>query len=253
MMYNIDKLTLISGVDIPIPELRVNIHQPTIREIAYIGEKSFYEAARTITMEKEKLLNSLENISEEDKVVLSKMSNFEVFLKLLGARVLSQVNVQMLLSILFPDFSVEIEDRFIMLINPQLKQTVIVDENNFEVLQQVITAILCLQSGTQEEEFNPAGDRAREIADKIKRGREKVAALQGSQEKQTSFLSRYISSLGVGTNSLNIHNILDLTLYQFLNLIERFSLYNAYSISIKAKMAGAKDVEDVDWLKDIEK
>lgn len=252
-MYNIDRLTLISGIDIPIPELKVNIHQPTIKEIAYIGEKSFYEAAQTIAMEKEKLLLTIENLTEEDKVALSQMSNFEVFLKLLEARDLSRVKVQMLLSLLFPNFTIGIEDRFIILVNPQIKQTVIVDENNFEVLQQVITAILCLQSGTEEGEFNPAGDRARAIAEKIKRGREKVAALQGTNDKQSSFLSKYISSLGVGTNSLNIHNILDLTLYQFLNLIERFGLYTAYNISTQAKMAGAKDVEDIDWLKDIEK
>ena len=34
MMYSIDSLTLISGIDVPIPEIGVNIHQPTIREIA---------------------------------------------------------------------------------------------------------------------------------------------------------------------------------------------------------------------------
>ena len=53
MMYSIDSLTLISGIDVPIPEIGVNIHQPTIREIAYIGEKSFYEAAQTIIIQKE--------------------------------------------------------------------------------------------------------------------------------------------------------------------------------------------------------
>ena len=252
MMYSIDSLTLISGIDIPIPEIGVNIHQPTIREIAYIGEKSFYEAAQTMIIQKEGFINGLENITQEDKIALSQMSNFEIFLKLVEANPLSSTKVQMLLSLLFPDFNSSIEERFIFLVNPKEQKSILINDSNFEILQEVITTILCLQSGNTKEEFNPQGDRAREIAEKIKRGRERAARLKGEKRQQSSFLSKYISGLGIGTNTLNIHNVLDLTLYQLLNQLERYGLYTQYNISIQAKMAGAKDVEDVDWLKDIE-
>ena len=252
MMYSIDSLTLISGIDVPIPEIGVNIHQPTIREIAYIGEKSFYEAAQTIIIQKEDFINRLENITQEDKTALSQMSNFEIFLKLVEANPLSSTKVQMLLSLLFPDFNSSIEERFIFLVNPKEQKNILINDSNFEILQEIITTILCLQSGNTKEEFNPQGDRAREIAEKIKRGRERAARLKGEKRQQSSFLSKYISGLGIGTNTLNIHNVLDLTLYQLLNQLERYGLYTQYNISIQAKMAGAKDVEDVDWLKDIE-
>ena len=252
MMYSIDSLTLISGIDVPIPEIGVNIHQPTIREIAYIGEKSFYEAAQTIIIQKEDFINGLENITQEDKTALSQMSNFEIFLKLVEANPLSNTKVQMLLSLLFPDFNSSIEERFIFLVNPKEQKNILINDSSFEILQEVITTILCLQSGNTKEEFNPQGDRAREIAEKIKRGRERAARLKGEKRQQSSFLSKYISGLGIGTNTLNIHNVLDLTLYQLLNQLERYGLYTQYNISIQAKMAGAKDVEDVDWLKDIE-
>lgn len=252
MMYSIDSLTLISGIDVPIPEIGVNIHQPTIREIAYIGEKSFYEAAQTIIIQKEDFINGLENITQEDKIALSQMSNFEIFLKLIEANSLSSTKVQMLLSLLFPDFNSSIEERFIFLVNPKEQKNILINDSNFEILQEVITTILCLQSGNTKEEFNPQGDRAREIAEKIKRGRERAARLKGEKRQQSNFLSKYISGLGIGTNTLNIHNVLDLTLYQLLNQLERYGLYTQYNISIQAKMAGAKDVEDVDWLKDIE-
>lgn len=251
-MYSIDSLTLISGIDVPIPEIGVNIHQPTIREIAYIGEKSFYEAAQTVIIQKEDFINGLENITQEDKTALSQMSNFEIFLKLVEANPLSNTKVQMLLSLLFPDFNSSIEERFIFLVNPKEQKNILINDSNFEILQEVITTILCLQSGNTKEEFNPQGDRAREIAEKIKRGRERAARLKGEKRQQSSFLSKYISGLGIGTNTLNIHNVLDLTLYQLLNQLERYGLYTQYNISIQAKMAGAKDVEDVDWLKDIE-
>ena len=252
MMYSIDSLTLISGIDVPIPEIGVNIHQPTIREIAYIGEKSFYEAAQTIIIQKEDFINGLENITQEDKTALSLMSNFEIFLKLVEANPLSSTKVQMLLSLLFPDFNSSIEERFIFLVHPKEQKSILINDSTFEILQEVITTILCLQSGNTKEEFNPQGDRAREIAEKIKRGRERAARLKGEKEQQSNFLSKYISGLGIGTNTLNIHNVLDLTLYQLLNQLERYGLYTQYNISIQAKMAGAKDVEDVDWLKDIE-
>ena len=258
MMYSIDSLTLISGIDVPIPEIGVNIHQPTIREIAYIGEKSFYEAAQTIWLilffqwKKKDFINGLENITQEDKTALSLMSNFEIFLKLVEANPLSSTKVQMLLSLLFPDFNSSIEERFIYLVNPKEQKSILINDSTFEILQEVIITILCLQSGNTKEEFNPQGDRAREIAEKIKRGRERAARLKGEKKQQSNFLSKYISGLGIGTNTLNIHNVLDLTLYQLLNQLERYGLYTQYNISIQAKMAGAKDVEDVDWLKDIE-
>lgn len=252
MMYSIDSLTLISGIDVPIPEIGVNIHQPTIREIAYIGEKSFYEAAQTMIIQKEDFINGLENIAQEDKIALSQMSNFEIFLKLVEANPLSSTKVQMLLSLLFPDFNSSIEERFIFLVNPKEQKSILINDSTFEILQEVITTILCLQSGNTKEEFNPQGDRAREIAEKIKRGRERAARLKGEKAQPSNFLSKHISGLGIGTNTLNIHNVLDLTLYQLLNQLERYGLYTQYNISIQAKMAGAKDVEDVDWLKDIE-
>ena len=38
----LNDLLLLSGNDIPFLEAQVNIHQPSIKEIAYIGEESFF-------------------------------------------------------------------------------------------------------------------------------------------------------------------------------------------------------------------
>ena len=35
-------LIFLSGVDIPFPEAQIVLHQPTIKEISYIGEQAFY-------------------------------------------------------------------------------------------------------------------------------------------------------------------------------------------------------------------
>ena len=36
------RLALMCGIDIPVPNLQLIIHQPTIKEIAYIGESDFF-------------------------------------------------------------------------------------------------------------------------------------------------------------------------------------------------------------------
>lgn len=251
-MCKIDSLSLIAGIDIPIPSIGINIHQPTLKEIAFLGEKDFYQAAQHIIINAEDMAKRLENLTEEDKIAISELSNFEVFLKLLEANNLTKIKVQMLFALLLPNYSVEIEERFIMLLNPAQGTTVFLNEENFQEFQDVISTILCLNSGKNKDDFNPVGDKAREIAEKLRKGRERVAKLKGDAGEQTSdFLSKYISGLGIGTNSLNIKDVLELTLYQLFDQLERFSLFSAYEIAIKAKMAGAEGVEDVDWLKNI--
>lgn len=254
-MYSIDKLTLISGIDIPIPELQVNIHQPTIKEIAYIGEKSFYTAANTLCIDKNMYINTLQGLEKEEIERLKQKSSFEIFLLIINFKenAMLKLNVISLFSLLFPTMSITIEERFIILVDAKEKRNIILNDETFEILQQIITTILCLHSGTGQDDFNPQGDRARAIAEKIKMGRAKAAMLKGeNNNNNASFLSKYISGLGIGTNSLTIRDTLELTLYQLLNQIQRYGLYAQYDISIRAKMAGASDVEEVDWLKDIE-
>lgn len=250
MTYKIDKLTLLSGMDVPIPTLGLVIHQPTIKEISIVGEADFFMAAETLIMTTDIFLkNSVDTLSEEDKKDISGMSNFQLIMTMIGSQFLLKINFNTLLCILFPNYTINIEDRFILF--SKEKDTIIVDENNFSVLQQVVEKILCLSTVNQKEEFNPSGETARMIAEKIKKSREKVARLKGEHKKEASVLSRYISGLSIGTQSLDIFKLLNLTLYQLFDQIERFTLYEQYKISIQAKLAGAKEVENVDWLQDL--
>jgi len=38
------RLALMTGIDIPIPECNIVIHQPTIKEISLIGEEEYFSA-----------------------------------------------------------------------------------------------------------------------------------------------------------------------------------------------------------------
>jgi hypothetical protein len=50
--------------------------------------------------------------------------------------------------------------------------SVMIDETNFEFLQAAITDICCLKTGPMDQQaFNPVNNKAREIAEKLMRGR----------------------------------------------------------------------------------
>ena len=103
----------------------------------------------------------------------------------------------------------------------------------------------------QSEDFNPANDRAREIAEKLRKGREKAAAAKGESIAEVSILSRYVSILAVG-NHKDINDLMEYTVYQLYDEFERYQLKLSYDMYIKQLLAGAKDPEKPkDWMKDI--
>jgi len=63
-----------------------------------------------------------------------------------------------------------------------------IDENNFDYLQDILRLIFCTKNGPMDSQsFNPADDKAREIAEKLMRGRARIAAERG--ESNSSIFS----------------------------------------------------------------
>ena len=102
----------------------------------------------------------------------------------------------------------------------------------------------------KDQQYNPANKKAEEIAAKLKRGRERIAAEKG--EGDGSMLSQYLSSATIGINSMSLADCMNLTLYQLLDLIERYSLYVNWDIDIRSRLAGASpDGDPENWMKNI--
>ena len=70
------------------------------------------------------------------------------------------------------------------------------------------------------------------------RGRQRVAAQKGG-DTITSMFSQYISVLTVGLESMSIFDMMNLTMYQLYDLIERYMLYINWDIDIRSRLAGA--------------
>ena len=82
------------------------------------------------------------------------------------------------------------------------------------------------------------------------RGRQRVAAQKG--ETQGSLFSQYISTLTIGLNSMSLQDLMDLTVYQLYDLMERYQLYINWDIDLRSRLAGGKPDDKPDnWMKNI--
>ena len=92
----------------------------------------------------------------------------------------------------------------------------------------------------------------KEIADKLMRARQRVAAQKQAEQGSGSAFAQYVSMLTVGLGSMSLGDCLNLTVYQMYDLVERYSLYINWDIDMKSRLAGAKPDKPVDnWMKQI--
>lgn len=235
------RLALMTGVDIPIPELQLVIHQPTIKEISMIGEQDFFIGIQMLCVDKK--------IYIEDESLLANTTNFQIFMTMLEQKQMvdKKQSVQQVLTLLFPQAKVIFTPRSIFLNIGE--SNVIIDEGNFEKLQEILIQQFCLQ-GSGQEQFNPQSKKAKEIAQKLMKARQKVAQ-QKATENSGSMFTQYLSVLTIGT-SLTLKDAMELTMYQLYDLIERYSMYLDWDIDIRSRMAGAKGDKPIEnWMKQI--
>lgn len=237
------RLALIAGSDIPIPECQLTLHQPTIKEISFMGEEDFFKGVQCLCLHKAMFV--------EDKDALSNINNFQIFMTMMMDKetVDKKNSVLQLLNILFPKYKVMITPRSLLFQGEG--DSHMVDESNFEHMQEIIRVVFCANTGPMDQQaFNPANDQAREIAQKLMRGRQRVAAQKGGSTQ--SAFSRYLSILTIGLNSMSLQDLVNLTMYQMYDLLERYMLYMNWDINIRTRLAGGKpDSQPEDWMKDI--
>ena len=236
------KLALATGVDIPIPELQTIIHQPDITEISMIGEKDFFTGIQLLCLNKKMYI--------EDENLLQQTTNFQIFMTIVNEKQVADKKAAVLqvFTLLFPKAKVIFTPRSILLNSGEINVTI--DEENFEILQMLLQDMFCL-SKTDQSTFNPANKKAKEIADKLIRARQRVAQLK-AKEEQGSMFGQYLSILTIGTGSMSLQDCCKLTMYQLYDLVERYNLYINWDIDIRSRMAGAKADKPLDnWMKNI--
>lgn len=234
-------LALSTGIDIPVPECQIILHQPKIREISYMGEDKFFVGVQTLCISK--------NMVIEDKTVLDQVSNFQVFMTVMNDKTTAdkKESVESIFQLMGLG-KIMVTPRSLVLADKN--GTHMVDEANFDALQNTVKSIVCANNGPMDQQtFNPADDRAREIANKLMRGRQRVAAQKGNLTG--SAFSRYLSILSIALKRLPTE-LEELTMFQLYDLMERYVLYVNWDLDIRTRLAGGKpDSHPDDWMKNI--
>lgn len=242
-----------TGVDISIPELAVSIHQPTIKEISYLGEISYFMAIQMLCFNRATLIAS----NQAGSSVLEKLNNFQIFMTLISDPRLDNraqliQDILSVLTILFPAYTCQLLPTSLYFVNSETKEHFILDGENFDAFRNVLMEVAAMNNSTggQNSLYNPHNDKAAKIAAKMMNNRARVSKQKGYSADGT--LARYVSILTIGLSSMSLNDCLNLTVYQIYDLIERYGLYTGWDLDIRSRLAGASpDNKPDDWMKDI--
>lgn len=242
MSYDL-RLALMCGIDIPIPECQLVLHQPKINEIALIGESEFFTGIQTLCINK--------NMIAQGETLLANTNNFQIFMTIMQEKETEDKKeaIKQLFPLLFPKQKLMITPRSLTLISEE-SENIVIDETNFEELQKIVSQVFCINTGPIETQtFNPQSKKAKEIAEKLMRARQRIAAQKGGNG---SIFAQYISTLTVGLNSMSLEDCQKLTMYQLFDLVERYMLYVNWDLDVKSRLAGGKpDKQPDNWMKNI--
>ena len=234
----LDPLLLFSGNDIPFISCGVTIHHPTIKEIAYLGEDTFFTGYQM-------LLISKNILSQEDNVNLETLTNFDILIAILKERnAVMQKNrncIQMVLMLLFPEYEIILK-KDVIILKKENEEEHFLNSNNFEEFQNILRQMFSFgdTSGVPQD-FNPDGPMAARIAEKLKKRHQTLA--EKNSNDNFDIIGRYISVLSVGL-SIDIKTFMDYTIYQLFDQIKRYELKIGYDLYIQGQLAGVQDAKE---------
>lgn len=239
----VNELLLLSGNDVPFIEAQTIIHQPTISEISMIGEESFWSGCQFLNFSKSIL-------KDEDKIGLEDKSDFEIFMSIMCNNEAAEYknNSKMVLTLMFPTSKFKFDNAEIVLLND--KGVTRINSTNFDTFKDIVVSIFDINESNALSGYNPASKRAEKIAEKLQKAKNRKAQQDGDKKK-IAILSRYVSILAVGEGK-DMNELMQYTVFQLKDEFKRYQMKQSFDMYIQAKMAGAKDLEDVDnWMDDI--
>lgn len=95
-----------------------------------------------------------------------------------------------------------------------------------------------------QNESNPANDKAKSILDKLKKAKEFINKKDRSEDIDFSDI---VSAVSTKANSINKFNIWNLTLYQLYDEYKRLDYISNYETNILSIMNGAKNIDLKHW------
>ena len=219
-----------------------SIYPATLGIIADLekGIDTYLVYLRMVTFTKEELLDSFKNFGEEFYEKIKDLNILELFFLLYSMDETSKRTIEDAFFFFIKEYVFFVPNLTTIFIgNIKDKRTLTVD--NFIQFQNIIRYQNWVEVKEEEEEvnFNPATPKAREILEKIRKGREEVAKIKSKANGKIKFHD-LVASLAAKGNGLGIVNIWSISYYAFYDQLQRMSMVEEYDMLIKSALAGAK-------------
>lgn len=263
-----DTLTKVAGIDFYFTPFSTMIHQPSIKEIALLGEQNFFDALSILEGSSsdffiKQILKTTP--SEEIGAIQAELnytitSDLDVFYRYCLGKREQQImksffylifeslrninfvqigNTKMLIQFSFHDCFSKEADQI---------QTITLDNKGFDELKDTISDMFSYETiENKEAKLNPAGEMAKKIAEKMAAAAERRAKIYGHNNKSKdteSIISTMVSILATSDGIL-LTEILKLTFPQVLIQLNRTQLLQQYHTQITLGAFGGLDANDL--------
>lgn len=236
-------LALHTGADI-IFENNYLIHQPTIFELSeYFSEDEFFKTLQTLGIES-----------------MGDIDSFHIFFGLFFSEFLPEQDRTLIiqfLALLFANYSVFLSEKGFVIKKDEKDDGLLLSEENFSKFQEIIRKMFAwdkiFNGNKKEDDFNPVNDKAREIAEKLRKRHETLAKIKSKENENKSFFGNYLSivSIGLGENMTDLSK--KLTFFQLLKEVERIGMKEGFDqlLTIKTSFVTASSSKEPleDWMK----
>lgn len=230
------KLRLLAGMPIPIEGLG-HVTPPTLREIIYIGESKYNALLSSLLVNKELIKHDFEGDITDFELAIALNYYNESFRSLFTEG----------LELFFQEKPFFLQENGLFYFGEIADERFLTKER-FDMLQQIIKEANKI-SNVNEPEFNPANERAKKLVEMILKNRKSKP-----QKKEIINLHSTISGLAWKSNSINIQNVFDLTIYQLYDGISRLDNIDYFQNTMTGLYSGAIDkrsinLEQINWKK----
>lgn len=246
-----DLAQILSGMPILLPECKIAITQPKVKDVCAFGEDKFFDAVQLFV----KLEDLMEPVKKANPQLMM-LSGFHVLIAILPHQPGMKSDIEEFFQLILPTYVVEFAPGSINFrvegetgIKGQLNPM------NFEYFQDTLKSLfLPLGKQSEDEEYNPANDRAAEIAAKLKAGNQKRQQMRAKEHPNQSVFGSYTSVLSVGLG-MDINVLYNYTVFQLFDAFARYSAKIAYDFYQKIVttplMDASKMSEPLNWMEDI--
>lgn len=246
-------LTL-SGQPVPVKNCNILITQPKVKEILLFGEEEFLTTV-FIFSHPDTFLKTIRKGNPQ----LDHLSDFQLLIVVLSQNEELKNQFEGFCELVFPNYAIEVTSGSIDFKNKEDEEENLelilgqINPFNFQDFQETLSFIFESQVG-KEKEYNPANAKAKEIADKLKRGRERIA--QQNPNKVQSMLANYASVLSIGMR-VSIDVFFNYTIFQLYDAYIRYNKKEAYDYYQRVASMPFMDVSKVeapeDWFGELYK